>query len=119
MKTIIAGSRTFTDYDLLDILLSTHSAVEGGWIITEVVSGHAPGADTLGERWAAGNDLPVRVFPADWNTYGKVAGHIRNGQMADYADALIAFWDGESRGTANMILQAHRKGLRVIVRIIK
>lgn len=74
--------------------------------ITEVVCGLARGADIYGRKWAvcvAG--LPVKDFPADWKKYGLAAGPLRNTEMAEYADGLIAFqWDG-SRGTANMVSQ--------------
>ncbi|MBR1697914.1 MAG: DUF2493 domain-containing protein, partial [Anaerovibrio sp.] len=80
-----------------------------------IVSGHAPGADTLGERYAHEHGLKCELYPADWNTHGKAAGPIRNAEMANNADALIAFWDGESRGTKNMIETAKAKGLRVAV----
>ena len=111
MKTIIAGSRTLTD---------SHQVVEAirssGFTITEVVSGGCPtGADHYGELWAALNAVPLRRFPADWNTHGKAAGPIRNAQMAGYADALIAVWDGKSRGTKNMIELARKNGLKVYV----
>jgi hypothetical protein len=78
--------------------------------ITEVVCGMAKGADTFGMKWAICDaGIPVKKFPADWETYETRAGPIRNGEMADYADGLIAFiWDG-SRGTANMIQQMQNR----------
>lgn len=98
MKVIIAGSRTVAD----DVLI--RNAVEtSGFDITEVVSGCARGADIRGERWAAGNGKPVKRSLADWDQHGKRAGVIRNRQMGDYADALIAVWDGDSTGTRHMI----------------
>lgn len=108
MRVIIAGSRTVTNYEAL------LSAIrDSGFVISEVVSGGAAGADALGERWALENSVPLRKFPADWATHGRAAGPIRNTEMAQYADALIAIWDGASRGTANMISTANRRGLRV------
>lgn len=114
-RVIIAGTRSFNDYELLrdscNNLLSekqrTHTVV--------VISGTARGADQMGERYAKERGFQLRRFPADWEQYGKSAGHIRNAKMADNADALIAFWDGESRGTKNMIDNARRKGLAVRV----
>ncbi len=102
MKVIIAGSREFTDYNLLKEKVD-YMRTNGKFVIDEIVSGTARGADQLGEDYAANNDIPVKEFPADWNTHGKAAGHIRNKQMAEYADALIAVWDGKSKGTKNMI----------------
>lgn len=97
MKTIIAGGRDFEDWDYLFDCLAAHGE------ITEVVSGAAKGADSLGEEWADTCAIPVEQFPAKWNEFGKRAGFLRNTQMGDYADQLIAFWDGESRGTKHMI----------------
>lgn len=88
---------------------------EAPWFITEVVSGCAPGADTLGEEWAKENGKSVKRFPADWKRYKNAAGPIRNKQMADYADALVAFLHPDSRGTKDMIKQATKAGLRVHV----
>lgn len=113
MRTIIAGSRSCVDWKHM------LAAIEAcGWIPTQVVSGTAAGADRLGERWAEVAGVPCVRFPADWNTYGKRAGFLRNEQMADNADALIALWDGESRGTKHMIDIAKRKGLVVYVHMI-
>jgi len=98
MKTIIAGSRTITDMAHI-----SEAVDESGFEITEVVSGCADGVDKLGEEWADWMGLPVKRFPADWKQYGKSAGYQRNEEMARYADALIAIWDGSSKGTAHMI----------------
>ncbi len=110
-RVIIAGTRDFSDYQLLrdkcDVILS--SKRQNSNII--VVSGTARGADRLGERYARERGYEIRQFPADWLNDEKKAGPIRNAKMADNADALIAFWDGQSRGTKNMIETAKRKGL--------
>ena len=74
-----------------------------GFDITEVVCGMARGADTWGKQWAENLNIPVTLFPANWNTYGKAAGSIRNKQMGDYADALIVFIYNNSRGSQNML----------------
>jgi hypothetical protein len=111
-KVIVAGGRDFADYDLLksklDNLLVNRDPVE-------IVSGTARGADKLGEFYAKRSQLAVALFPADWDLYGKSAGYKRNAQMADYADALVAFWDGKSRGTMHMINLAKSAGLQVRV----
>lgn len=100
-KLIIAGTRTFDDYELLrrhtDYLLSNIKDE------IEIVSGHARGADSLGERYAKERGFQLKLFPADWERYGKTAGFRRNTQMAQYADALLVFYDGVSHGTAHMI----------------
>ena len=109
MKTIIAGGRNITDFAVVQ-----QAVLDSGYFITEVVSGAARGVDTLGEGWASLNHVAIKRFPANW-CLGRGAGHIRNAQMAEYADALIAVWDGESRGTHNMITQAKLEGLNVYV----
>lgn len=102
---VVAGSRDVQDEEFifasLDSMRSLFTA--NGLRIKEVVSGGARGPDKLGERWALARNIELRVMPADWDRLGKKAGVVRNAQMADYADAAIIFWDGESRGTANMI----------------
>lgn len=114
-KVIIAGGRNFSDYTLLkekcDFYLQ--NKLKEGRVV--IVSGHASGADALGERYARERHLSLEAHPADWNNYGHAAGPIRNTEMAETADALIAFWDGESRGTKNMIDTAKSKGLKVAV----
>ena len=112
IKVIIAGGRDFDDYHRLcrvcDKFLKDQNNVE-------IVSGGCKGADLLGERYAAERNYPIKQFPADWRRYGKSAGLKRNNEMATYADALIAFWDGESKGTKHMIELATKAGLKVKV----
>jgi len=114
-KVIIAGCRDFTDYALLRSFADESLA---GVQDIEIVSGGAAGADALGERYARERGRSLKVFPAEWKKWGAAAGPIRNSRMADYADALIAFWDGRSAGTRDMIRKAEEKGLRVQVRMI-
>lgn len=116
MKTIIAGTRTIANPALVAQAIRASS-----WAaqITEVVSGKAPGVDTLGEQWAHARGLPVVEFPADWDRHGKAAGPIRNEAMACYADALILVWDGVSPGSANMLKIARQRGLRVYVYTVR
>lgn len=80
-----------------------------------IISGHASGADALGERYAQERGFLLETYPADWKVLGKADGPIRNAKMAEVADALIAFWDGKSRGTKNMIDTATKRGLKVAV----
>jgi hypothetical protein len=111
MKTIIAGGRDVTNPELLE-----KAIMQSGFTITEVVCGGARGADDLGRKWAGnGNLIPVKLFPAEWDRYGKGAGMVRSKQMAEYADALIALWDGVSKGTKNMIELASKRGLKICV----
>ena len=119
-RVIIAGTRDFKDYELLksycDYMLSQKA--QSGEEIT-IISGGASGADTLGEKYAKERGYNLLQFPAQWETYGRQAGPIRNREMAKNADALIALWDGKSRGTKNMIEEAKKRGLRVAVKIYK
>lgn len=110
MKVIIAGSRTIKDQAVIERAIR-----ESGFQIAEVVSGCAEGVDRTAMYLAINAGLMVRRFPADWNAHGKAAGPIRNNQMAEYADALIAIWDGSSRGTKHMIEAAKKRGLKVFV----
>jgi len=110
MKTIIAGSR-----GLKNIALVRAAVDLAGFEITEVFSGGAQGVDQLGESVAHSRHLPVRKFPADWTKHGRSAGPIRNLEMAAAADALIAVWDGQSRGTRHMIETAVRVGIPVFL----
>ena len=114
-RVIIAGSRSFNDYTLLrehclSVLqekMKTHRVI--------IVSGHARGADSLGERFANELGFPFELHPAKWRLLGKAAGMVRNAEMAKCSDALIAFWDGESRGTRHMINFARKRGLDISV----
>lgn len=119
MRCIIAGSRNlpFCPYRTqLQILRPAVLAFEQKHgKITEVVSGTAKGADLLGEAFAEMRKIPVDRYPADWITYGKRAGFIRNSQMANEADGCIALWDMQSKGTKNMIELASNKKLHIIV----
>lgn len=108
MRTIIAGSRTIRDPKHVD-----DAVKQSGFTITEVVCGGALGVDVLGYKLARKLNIPVKVFLPDWEKHGRAAGIIRNRQMGDYAQALIAVWDGKSRGTKHMIDYAHEKGLQV------
>jgi len=109
MRTIVAGSRGFTDYTAMKTLLDALPKA------TVILSGTAGGADTLGERYAKENNIPIERYPADWKRLGRSAGYARNMQMAQKAERLIAFWDGKSPGTNHMINIARSLGLTVVV----
>lgn len=116
VRIIIAGTRSFNDYALLrKTMCSLFGQVSPSQM--EVISGHCPtGADSLGEIFARRNGIRLTTFPANWEKYGKAAGPIRNKQMAEYVSTdgyLVAFWDGKSRGTKNMIEEAYRVGVTV------
>ena len=116
IKVIIAGTRDFNDYAFLkknvDYFLQ---GINPNNEEIEIVSGNARGADKLGERYAKEHNLPVKLFPGNWHKYGKRAGYLRNQEMANYSDVLIAFWDEKSKGTKHMIDIAKKQDLTVIV----
>ncbi|ACM19078.1 protein of unknown function DUF2493 [Geotalea daltonii FRC-32] len=112
MKVIVAGSRGITDYELIRTALD--EARNRGLNITAIVDGMARGIDCLASRYATENGIDNIRVAADWKRYGKGAGILRNEQMAEIADALIAVWDGKSPGTLHMIECAKAKGLKNI-----
>ena len=119
MKLIVAGSRTINDYTIV-----RQAIIDSGfWNRYKhslgIVSGAAKGVDTLGEQFASNNGLICHIFTADWNTHGKKAGCLRNIQMGEFSDALVAVWDGKSRGTRHMIEWSTENGLEVYVHNLK
>ena len=111
MKYIIAGGRDFKDEAQLDYECNTLI----NYPEDVIICGEANGADTLGKFWALERGCAVLSFPADWQRHGKSAGYRRNLEMAKVADALIAFWNGKSKGTKHMIDIALEHGLEVHV----
>lgn len=116
MRVLVCGSRHFNDYERLKKEVLNALPI-GDYIDCVVISGHARGADTLGERLAEDMCWKCDVYPADWNTYGKRAGPIRNRQMLveGKPDMVIAFRSPNSRGTQNMINQARKARVEVQV----
>jgi hypothetical protein len=115
LRVIIAGSRTIRDFSIVEKAIN-----DSQFEIDEVVSGGYYGVDQLGERWAKNHDIPVKRFPADWDRHGRAAGLIRNSEMAEYADALIAVQGKNSKGenshgTKDMIWKAKKNNLDVFV----
>ena len=111
MLTIIAGSRNARERDVL------YALSQCSWRdqISSVISGKAHGADTYGEKYAEAHGIDVIKFPAEWDIYGLSAGPRRNKEMAENADALIAVWDGSSRGTKSMLQYAQHYELRTMI----
>lgn len=75
-----------------------------------IISGGAKGADTLARQFAYNHNVMFIEYPAKWDEFGKRAGILRNMEMVEAADEVIAFWDGESRGTEFTIKYAEEKG---------
>ena len=108
MKVIIAGSRENCTYDHTE-----YAIIHSQFNITEVVSGTANGVDKFGEQYAVKHSIPIKQFPANWKKHGRSAGYIRNKEMVDYADALIAVWDSKSNGTKHTIDLAKAKNIPI------
>lgn len=126
IRIIVAGTRTFSDYELLrnkldDFISKLKQKHPDKQVV--IITGAAKGADQLGSFYARNHNIPLKEFPADWTTYGKAAGPIRNQQMLDFAlheiPVLIVFWDGESRGTKNMMNIAKRHNVQTEIVLIQ
>jgi predicted Rossmann fold nucleotide-binding protein DprA/Smf involved in DNA uptake len=108
MRYGVIGSRTFLDYDLLKSVLDKH-------IITQIISGGARGADTLGARYAHETDINLIEFFPDYVKYKKKAPFVRNKLIVDASDIIVAFWDEQSKGTAHSLDYARLKKKKSIV----
>jgi len=110
MKVVICGSRAITDKDLVEFLIEN-----SGFEITEVIEGGARGVDKIAGEWATAQNLPLTIMKAEWHLYGNRAGPVRNHQMVKAGDAVIAVWDGKSRGTRSTIeyANAEKKPVKV------
>ncbi len=108
MRIAVVGSRAFDDYERMSKILIKY-------IPFILISGGAHGADALAERFANEHKLVSMIYPAKWDKYGKRAGFIRNTKIVEEADLVIAFWDGESRGTESTINLADQMNKKVIV----
>ena len=113
-KVIVAGSRSINDYALVERNLNQILKNKLSEDVC-IFCGMAKGVDSLGEQYAINHKLYLKMFPANWDRYGNKAGFLRNVEMAEGADALVAFWDGKSRGTQHMINIAKKKDLQVRV----
>ena len=116
-KLIVAGGRDFDDYTMLHSELMRLASTEYHDKKVSIVSGMARGADSLAVRFAEVERICLYKFPADWGKYGKRAGFIRNEEMGQFADGLLAFWDSQSRGTKHMIDYMKRLGKPVHVQL--
>ena len=106
MKVAVVGSRSLVVLDLGSYL------PEG---VTELVSGGAQGIDRCARDYALFNGLKLTEFLPDYESYGRSAPLKRNLQIVDYADEVIAFWDGKSHGTRHVIENCHRLQKKVTV----
>lgn len=116
VKLIVAGSRTATDCNkTIEHILKwwQENSIETELAKLTIISGNARGPDTHGIEFAKQYGQQVEIYPADWDRYGKSAGYKRNELMAQKADALLAIWDGQSKGTKHMIDLAFKYNLQV------
>lgn len=97
-KIAVGGSRKFTDYDIISEILDDFF-MEGDVLL----SGNAPGADRLGEKYAKENSIEYKIIPSEWDKHGLKATMMRNEVLLKAADFAIIFWDGESEGSKHMI----------------
>jgi hypothetical protein len=108
MKVAVIGSRSFNDYEKLKDTLSKIN-------LSLIVSGGANGADKLGEQYANENNIPTKIFLPDWEKHGRVAGFLRNTDIINEAELVVAFWDQTSTGTKDSIEKAEKQGKKVII----
>lgn len=113
-RLIIAGSRTFNNYELLKekVLFFLQNKLNFREQII-ILSGRANGSDKLGEKFAFEHNFNVELYPADWDNKGKSAGYIRNIEMINNADAAIVFWDGKSKGTEHLIKNCKKRNIPI------
>jgi len=108
MKVAIIGGRDFNDYKLLKSVCEKHQ-------ISTIVSGGAKGADSLAEQYAKEKNIQTEIYLPDWNKHGRSAGFIRNTEIVDAADFIVAFWDGISKGTNHSITIAEKMDKPIII----
>lgn len=106
MKTAVIGSRSLSIKNLENYLPEN---------VTEIVSGGAKGIDTDAKNYALENNIPIKEFLPDYNRYGRSAPLKRNLEIIEYADIVIAFWDGISKGTEFVIDSCKKRNVKVIV----
>ena len=115
IKIAVGGCRTFNDREYVFKCLDEYLVKLDGETEIVFLSGHCNGVDLIAEEYAEIKDLSVILFPANWEKYGKAAGPIRNKEMVDEADIVIAFWDGKSRGTKSLIDYARKSGKELCI----
>lgn len=105
IKIAVIGSRKFNNYEFLCSILNKYKEN-----IFLLVSGGAKGADSLGEKWANENNIKTLIIKPNWEKFGRSAGFIRNKDIVDESDMVIAFWNGKSKGSKNTIDYATKQG---------
>ena len=111
-KIVIGGCRNYNNYESFKLHLDDIIKSKQDEII--IISGHCSGVDLMGEKYAEENGFKVEIFLPEWEKYGRAAGPIRNEQMVNAADLVIAFWDGKSKGTKSLIKYAEKTNKELI-----
>lgn len=119
MKVAIIGGRSFNNYQLLSETIDRHFYTNGPFrsvfLVHEIISGGAKGADFLAAKFAKGNNIKLTEFLPDWDKHGKSAGFIRNEDIIKNSDMVLCFWDGQSKGSANSLSIAKRLKKNTII----
>ncbi len=116
MKLAIVGSRSYTNYDLVETKMVEYLKEKDIEITElEIVSGGAKGVDKIAEYFAEKHSLPIKIFHADWDLYGKAAGMVRNKDIVNESEMVFIFWDGKSPGTKNTLglCKKHKKNYKI------
>ena len=108
MKLAIIGSRTFNNYELMKTEVFPFINCD------IILSGGAKGADNLAEKFAHQNNKKIVILKPQWHKFGKSAGLIRNIEIVKQSDLIIAFWNGQSKGTKHSIDTAKKMKKRII-----
>lgn len=120
MRVAVVGSRSFDDYGRLCQFLETyffryHETRPNEWLISQVISGGAQGADHLAERFAKDEKIELVVFPAEWDKYGRSAGPRRNDDIVKACDVAVIFWDLKSPGSKDILNKVLKAGKPAMV----
>ncbi len=111
MKMAVIGTKKFTDFNFLSTTLKKIPNIE------LIISGGAPGTDTLAKKYAIQNEIEFLEFPPEYKKFGDKAKHIRDKLIVEECDEIIAFWDGECEGTKYTMNYA--KQLKKPIKIIQ
>lgn len=114
-RIVIGGYRNFDNYEIfknfVDLCIGDKSEIT-------ILSGHCKGVDLMGERYAKEKGFALEIYPADWKKYGRAAGPIRNRQMVENADSVIAFVSETASGTKKLIENAKKLNKELFIKNI-